>query len=220
MTGDDYENLMTPLPFCAPVALSAEGGVAASAPAPERTMRSIAKSIVSRVYQDQQTTLKQEVLAYVYSQTSDAFERLVIDVLLRMGYGDRKRDLKRWLGRSHDGGVDGVIEQDELALDRIYVQAKRLKPGSSVPVSQVRDFIGSLETLHSSKGILITTGRFSAPSRELVQSILRRVVLVDGLQLASIMLRHNIGLRVTDSFQFKEVDTAYFKAEQSRERMS
>lgn len=157
-----------------------------------------------------QAELRDQLLAHIYVLGHNAFERLVIDILLHMGYGSRRRDLVRCLGKSHDGGVDGVIEQDELALDVIYIQAKRLKPGSSVPVSQVRDFVGSLEARHATKGLFVSTGLFTSSGEEFVRAVSRRVVLVNGWQLADIMMRHNIGVRVKETYQFKELEPAYF----------
>jgi restriction system protein len=164
---------------------------------------------VARAYLASQSELRDQLLAHIHVLGHNAFERLVIDILLHMGYGSRRRDLVRCLGKSHDGGVDGVIEQDELALDVIYIQAKRLKPGSSVPVSQ--DFVGSLEARHATKGLFVTTGLFTSGGEEFVRAVSRRVVLVNGWQLADIMMRHNIGVRVKETYQFKELEMAYFQ---------
>jgi restriction system protein len=156
--------------------------------------------------------LEEQVLAHVYAQSPKFFECLIIDLLLAMGYANRKRDLARQIGRSHDGGVDGIISQDLLGLDVILVQAKRLKPNSSISSSQVRDFIGTLETKKASKGIFVTTGEFSAFARSAVQSISHRVRLINGRELSALMVRYNIGVAPTQSFVFKTVDRNYFVA--------
>lgn len=156
--------------------------------------------------------LKEEILAHIYAQSHVFFEKLIIDVLLAMGYGSRRRDLVKHLGRSHDGGIDGIIMQDELGLDVILLQAKRLKPGTTVSASQVRDFVGSLEARHAAKGIFFTTGHFSLSARACVKSISRRVVLVNGLELTSLMIRHNIGVKSSQSYVFKRLERCYFAA--------
>lgn len=114
------------------------------------------------------------------------------------------------LARSSDGGVDGLIWADELGLD-IYLQAKRLQPRNAVPVSEVRDFAGSLDAHRASKGIFVTTSHFSAAAASFCQQVSRRVVLVDGVQFAELMIRHNIGVSVQQSYQIKRVDSDYFR---------
>jgi restriction system protein len=156
-------------------------------------------------------SLEEEVLAHVYAQTPGFFEGLIIDLLLTMGYGSRRRDLSMQLGRSHDGGVDGVITQDLLGLDVILIQAKRLKPNTRVTAAQIRDFLGSLETRKASKGIFVTTGDFSSFARDAAQCASRRLRLIGGRELSSLMVRHNLGVRPSQSFVFKTLDTAYFR---------
>jgi restriction system protein len=120
--------------------------------------------------------------------------------------------LARRLGRRGDGGVDGMLALDELGLDVIYVQAKRLRPGNAVPVSDVRDFVGSLEAHHATKGVFIATSHFTGSARSVVRQISRRVALVDGVGMADLMIRHNIGVRTAESYQLKKLDTDYFAA--------
>lgn len=155
--------------------------------------------------------LRADLLARIHVNTHGFFEQLIIDVLLRMGYAGRRRDLSHRLGRTGDGGIDGIITRDELGLDVILVQAKRLRPGTTVPVSHVRDFAGSLEARRASKGIFVTTAQFSAAAYDFVAAVSRRVVLLNGDQLADIMIRHNIGVSVRETYQFKELDMAYFR---------
>lgn len=151
-----------------------------------------------------------ELIQRIHSQTPVFFEELVLDVLLAAGYGARRRDLTRRLGRTGDGGIDGLISQDELGLDLIYVQAKRLKPGSVVPVSEVRDFVGSLDAHRAGKGTFVTTSHFSQAAIEFCAQVSRRVVLIDGKRLAELMIRYNIGVSVVESFQVKRIDPDYF----------
>jgi restriction system protein len=158
-----------------------------------------------------QSSLAAELLSRVHAREPVFFEELVIDVLLAMGYGGRRRDLARRLGRTGDGGVDGLISQDELGLDQIYLQAKRIKPGSVVPVSEIRDFAGSLDAQHASKGIFLTTSHFSPAAVGFCQQVSRRVVLVDGAKFAEMMIRYNIGVSVKQSYQIKRIDPDYFR---------
>ncbi len=154
----------------------------------------------------------------IHAQGPEFFEQLVIDVLLAMGYGGRRRDLAARLGRTGDGGVDGVIAQDELGLDLIYLQAKRLRPSTTVPVGDVRDFAGSLDAHHAVKGIFVTTCRFSEPAVSFCEKVTRRVVLIDGPRFAELMIRHNIGVRVKNSYQIKRIDLDYFSPAASARR--
>ncbi len=169
-----------------------------------------AESLVAQLHSEAMHALEEDILAHIYAQTPKFFEYLIIDLLLAMGYGTRRRDLSRRLGRSHDGGIDGLISQDELGLDVILVQAKRLKPNSTVSVSQVRDFVGSLETRHATKGVFVTTGNFTIPARMVAKDVSHRVVLINGAELAARMVRHNLGVKVSESYVFKQLELSYF----------
>ena len=158
-----------------------------------------------------QSSLIADLLSQIHIREPQFFEKLVIDVLLAMGYGGRRRDLARRLGRSGDGGVDGMIAQDELGLDPIYLQAKRLKPGAVVPISEVRDFAGSLDARHANKGIFLTTSHFAPSAVAFCEQVSRRVALVDGKQFAELMIRFNIGVTVRHSYQIKQLDPGYFR---------
>ena len=154
--------------------------------------------------------LADELLARIHTQRPEFFEHLVIDLLLAMGYGSRSHDMAQCLGRSGDGGVDGIIALDELGLDQVCIQAKRLRPGNPVPIAEVRDFAGSLEARHAGKGVFVSTSHFSPGASEFCAKLSRKVVLIDGLRLANLMIRHNIGVRVKDTFQLKRIDSSYF----------
>ena len=154
--------------------------------------------------------LADELLARIHTQQPEFFEHLVIDVLLAMGYGSRNHAMAQCLGRTGDGGVDGIIALDELGLDQVCIQAKRLRPGNPVPIGEVRDFAGSLEARHAGKGVFVSTTHFSPGAAEFCSKLSRKVVLIDGMRLAELMIRHNIGVRVKDTFQFKRIDSDYF----------
>ena len=170
---------------------------------------------IAKLYRAMFASLQEELLGYVHAQPAGFFEQLVIDVVLALGYAGRRRDLARKIGRAGDGGIDAVIALDELGLDAIYLQAKRLKPGCSVSAPQVRDFIGGLETRHANKGVFVTTGEFTAAARAAAQNVSKRVVLINGPALTDLMIRHCIGVRLIETFQFKELDLAYFQGRHS-----
>jgi restriction system protein len=168
------------------------------------------RSIIELAYQQMLQSLCAQLIGYIYAQDHQFFERLVVDVVFSLGYGGRRRDLARTLGRSGDGGIDGVVALDELGLDVVYLQAKRLKPGSIVAVSAVRDFVGSLEAKHATKGIFVTTGHFSPAAQDVVNSVSKKIILISGEKLTELMARYNIGVKATETLQFKEVDISYF----------
>lgn len=157
-----------------------------------------------------QKELSGELILRVHSFTPAFFERLIIDLLLKMGYGGGRADMAKAMGRSGDGGVDGVVKEDVLGLDVLYVQAKRYAPEHGVPVSEVRDFVGSLEAHRASKGVFVTTSYFPASAREFVLKVTKRIVLIDGAELATLMIRHQVGVRTREVFEIKKIDEDYF----------
>ena len=138
------------------------------------------------------------------------FERLVVDLLLAMGYGGGRDEAAIRLGRTSDGGVDAVILLDPLGLDRLYVQAKCWERSNAVDIASVRDFAGSLDDKKTARGVLITTSRFSRTATEFVRGIHRPIVLIDGPELARLMIVHGVGVREGRTIAVKEVDEGYF----------
>ena len=139
------------------------------------------------------------------------FEQLVVDLLLAMGYGGSRKDAGRAVGQSGDGGVDGIIKEDRLGLDVVYVQAKRWEANVGRPI--VQGFAGSLEGLRAKKGVLITTSRFSDEAREYANKIEKRIVLIDGEQLAQLMVDHGVGVTEVANYTVKRIDLDYFGEE-------
>ena len=154
--------------------------------------------------------LAREIVERVHSFSPAFFERLIIDLLVRMGYGGGRQEMGRALGRGGDGGVDGVIKEDALGLDVVYVQAKRLDPDKGVPVREVRDFVGGLEGHRATKGVFVTTSYFPSSAYDFITRVSKRVVLIDGPELASLMIRHRVGVRVKDTYEVKKIDEDYF----------
>lgn len=152
-----------------------------------------------------------ELLARVKTAPPDFFERLIIQLLIAMGYGGSTAEAGKALGKSGDGGVDGVIDQDALGLDRIYVQAKRYADGNNVGSSAIRDFFGSLDRFKASKGLFVTTSSFSSSARETAEMLSKRIVLIDGRQLTKLMTRYSVGCRVEETIHLKKVDEEFFE---------
>ncbi len=148
----------------------------------------------------------------VCRQSPAFFELLVIDLLLAMGYGRSCPNLAQRLGRSGDGGIDGVLAMDELGLDLLYLQAKRYRPEIPVPVSAVRDFVGSLDSKRATRGVYFTTSFFPASAHDYVAQSSFRVVLIDGRRLAHLMMQHNVGIRVKEEIKLRRIDESYFAA--------
>lgn len=143
------------------------------------------------------SALKADLLARVLDQPPSFFERLIVELLVAMGYGGSHEDAARQLGKSGDGGIDGVVDEDRLGLDRIYVQAKRYAPGSSVGRPEVQGFVGSLVGVGASKGVFVTTSTFSSHAIGYADGLPQRVVLIDGERLTELMIEFGVGVRET-----------------------
>lgn len=128
-----------------------------------------------------------------------------------MGYGGSAVEAGRALGRTGDDGVDGVIDQDELGLDRVYIQAKRYAASNSVGSGAIRDFFGSLDRHKAAKGLFVTTSFFTASARDTAEYLSKRIVLIDGEKLARLMIRHNVGCRVEEVLNIKRIDEDFFE---------
>lgn len=155
--------------------------------------------------------LRRDLLDRIHAEPPEFFERLIIELLLAMGYG-RGHDLARHLGRSGDGGVDGAVPQDVLGLDVVYIQAKRYRPGSSVPVSAVREFAGSLDGRKARKGVFVTTATFPRSAAAFIGAVPSKIALVDGEALADLLIRYDIGVKVHATYEIKQVDDSYMAA--------
>lgn len=153
--------------------------------------------------------LATDILELIRKSSWQFFERLVVDVLTKMGYGGSRQDAGRVIGKSGDNGIDGLINEDKLGLDVLYIQAK--KYDGPVPVSQVRDFAGALLAKKAKKGIFITTSTFPKSALEFVSQIEPRIILIDGEQLAQLMLEYNVGVSVKETYEIKRIDNDYFE---------
>lgn len=158
-------------------------------------------------------TLRQELVRSLLDQIMaappDFFEQLVVDVLVAMGYGGSRIDAGHAIGRSNDGGIDGIIKEDKLGLDVVYLQAKRWS--NTVGSPEIQSFVGSLNLNGASKGVFITTSSFSKPALEIVKNLRHpKVVLIDGQQLAHLMIDHGVGVFNVATYTVKKVNPDYF----------
>jgi len=166
--------------------------------------------IIRSAYGELHDSLSSELLSKILAAPPDFFERLVVQLLIAMGYGGSAIEAGKALGKSGDGGVDGVIDQDALGLDRIYVQAKRYTD-SKVSSGEIRDFFGSLDRFKASKGLFVTTSSFSPAAKETADLLSKRIVLIDGHQLTRLMIRFGIGCRVEETIHIKKIDEEFFE---------
>lgn len=160
-------------------------------------------------YQSIKADLAQELLSNIMNCSDQFFETLVVDLVVAMGYGGSRKDAGQAMGRSGDGGIDGIIKEDRLGLDIIYIQAKRWK--APVPVKEIRDFAGALLGRKARKGIFITTSEFPKSAREFVSNIEPKIILIDGDKLTDFMIEHNVGVSTQSVYHVKKVDLDYFE---------
>lgn len=155
-------------------------------------------------------SLASDLLDRARNATPSMFETLLANLFVAMNYGGSANDSGRTLGRSGDDGVDGVIDQDPLGVDQIYLQAKRYAEGNNVGAGAIRDFFGALSLKRATKGIFVTTSAFSEPAIKTARDLGNRIVLIDGVKLSRLMLRYNIGCRDMEVLHLKKVDEDYF----------
>ena len=156
------------------------------------------------------SALRTDLLTRILEQTPAFFERVIVDLLVVMGYGGSHENAALRLGKSGDGGIDGVVDEDRLGLDRIYVQAKRYAPHVSVGRPEIQGFVGSLVGLGASKGVFVTTSSFSNPAVEFARGLQQRVILIDGARLSDLMVEFGVGVRVSRVVEVKRLDEDFF----------
>ena len=155
--------------------------------------------------------LAAELLQRLKACTPSFFEKLVVEVIVKMGYGGSRMDAGKALGRSGDGGIDGIIKEDKLGLDAIYIQAKRWE--NTVGRPEIQKFVGALTGQRSRKGLFITTSEFSSEAHDYVTRIDTKVVLIDGETLAQLMIDHNVAVSTVATYELKKIDGDYFLEE-------
>ncbi len=163
-------------------------------------------------YLNRRRQIEQDVLAKVKSCSSEFFERLVVKLLTEMGYGGSLADAGKAIGKSGDGGVDGVIKEDKLGLEQIYIQAKRWD-SASVGRPEIQKFVGALHGKRARKGIFLTTSTFTKEAHEYASGLETKVILIDGLQLAELMFDYGVGISTESTYVVKRIDNDFFEDE-------
>jgi len=165
--------------------------------------------VLLHTYQKIRQILIEDLLNRVKNSSSKFFERLVVDLLVRVGYGGSIKEAGKAIGKSGDEGIDGIIKEDVLGLDVIYIQAKKWDGFVGRP--EIQKFAGALQGQRAKKGIFITTGSFSKEAQEFISKIDTKIVLIDGKELVELMIDHNIGISVVRSVELKKIDSDYFE---------
>ncbi|PWR70159.1 restriction endonuclease [Methanospirillum lacunae] len=167
--------------------------------------------ILTEGYQQIQNELISDLMQQILNCSPRFFESLVLDVLVAMGYGGSHNDAAQSVGRTGDGGIDGIIKEDKLGLDAIFLQAKRWK--NSVGRPEIQSFAGALDGVRAKKGIFITTSVFTQDALNYIKGIEKKIVLIDGNQLANLMIEYNVGVSPVATYTIKRVDLDYFEEE-------
>lgn len=185
----------------------------ASQEATEQEDAQTPEEILDSAYEQIRATLGQELLSKVQSLTWMDFERLVVQLLVRMGYGGSVKDAGRALAKSGDEGIDGTIKEDKLGLDIIYIQAKKWQTGNTVGRPEIQKFVGALAGQGAKKGIFITTSSFSREARDYVPRNETKIVLIDGEELTQLMIDHDLGVTLQQTYAVKRIDSDFFGEE-------
>lgn len=167
------------------------------------------EEILEENYQEIRKTVAQDLIKTVKGSSPTFFENLVLDLLLAMGYGGSRKDAGEATRRSVDGGIDGIIKEDKLGLDVIYIQAKKWDK-NNIRRPEIQQFIGVLQENRARKGVFLTTSDFSKGARESVQKVDSKIILINGELLAELMIDYNIGVSKTNTYEIKKIDFDYF----------
>jgi restriction system protein len=173
---------------------------------PEKTP----EETLEEAYEEIRQSLASELIDSVRSCSPKFFEQLVVDLLVKMGYGGSYKEAARAVGQSGDGGIDGIIDEDRLGLDAIYIQAKRWGDQTTVSRPEIQKFAGALMGKKANKGIFITTSSFSKEARQYADTINSKIILIDGDRLAELMIDYDIGVTNITSYNLKRIDSDYF----------
>lgn len=166
------------------------------------------QDIIDTAFQKINASLADDLIQEIMAQDSDFFERLVVQLLLKMGYGGPFEDAGIITTRTNDGGIDGIIKEDKLGFNQIYIQAKRWDPSTTVTRPEIHKFSGALMDKGASKGLFITTAKFSQSAIETAQR--QHIVLINGDMLTRLMIEYNLGVSVSQVYEIKKIDTDYF----------
>lgn len=177
----------------------------------DTTVTATPEEVLQQAYQSIRNDLASEILEKIKSNSPGYFEKLVVDLLVAMGYGGSRADAGQSLGKTGDEGIDGIIKEDRLGLDVIYLQAKRWD--STVGRPEIQRFVGALHGQRAKKGVFITTGKFSSEAMDYVATIDPKVILIDGRTLVEYMIDYNLGVSTATTYEIKRIDSDYFSEE-------
>jgi restriction system protein len=166
---------------------------------------------IALAYSNLNQTLATDLLATLRKMDHFKFEQLVVDLLLAMGYGGSREEAAQVTKKSGDEGIDGIIKEDRLGLDVIYLQAKRYQEDSAISREKLQSFVGALSGKHASKGVFITTSRFAETAITYAAGVPQKVILIDGERLAELMIEHDVGVTTRQILKIKQIDTDYFE---------
>jgi len=184
-----------------------ENGTAAATELPQS--KTTPEEAIELAHQGLRVQLAAELLARILSCSPTFFEQLVVELLVKMGYGGSRRDAGERIGQSGDGGIDGIIKEDRLGLDTIFIQAKRWQ--GSVGRPEIQKFVGALQGQRAKKGVFITTSNYTAEASDYATRIDTKVVLIDGRQLAGLMIDFDVGVAAAATYFVKRIDSDYFE---------
>jgi restriction system protein len=174
----------------------------------EKSTDKTPEEILEDAYEEIRSNLASDLLDNVKNCSPKFFEQLVVELLINMGYGGSQREAARAVGQSGDGGIDGIIDEDRLGLDTIYIQAKKWE--GSVGRPEIQKFAGALMGKKASKGIFITTSTFTKDAKDYAESIASKIILIDGKRLAEFMIDYNVGVTSISSYNIRRIDSDYF----------
>lgn len=174
----------------------------------EEELERTPEEAIESVYQNLRIDLANDLLQQIKASPPSLFENIIIDLLVKMGYGGSRKDAGEAIGKTGDEGIDGIIKEDPLGLDIIYIQAK--KWDNTVGRPEIQKFAGALQGKHARKGIFISTSNFSREARDFTSSIDTKIILIDGGQLTQLMIDHNIGVSPSVTYETKKIDLDYF----------
>lgn len=166
---------------------------------------------LEKSYLQIRNSLATDILEKVIGLSPSRFEKLVVELLVKMGYGGSIQDAGKAMGKVGDEGIDGIIKEDKLGLDIIYIKAKRWKPGNVIGRPELHKFVGALAGQGAKKGIFITTSNFTKDALEYQPKNETKIVLIDGEQLAQLMIDYNLGVSISNSYEIKRLDSDYFE---------
>lgn len=170
----------------------------------------VPEKMLEQAWQQLRKSLADNLLNQIMQSSPTFFEKLVVDLLVAMGYGGGFKNAARVVGGSGDGGIDGIIKEDPLGLNSIYIQAKKRDGAAFIGESDIQKFVGALEKFQPCKGVFLTTGKFTEEAKEYVKGLGGKVVLIDGELLAKYMIDFNVGVSVRQAYEVKKIDTDYF----------